>query len=731
MKKCGLVVFIPVCCFALTAAAGDYDDLKAALEKQSVDAGPFCGYLPQEAGPIIREIFTGSQAGDVSLPAIAAFMEGLPQVEDTATNRQTTNIDVGVYLKIGATLCFMEEGWNNKAEPAVIDPIYERLLYYMLLWRIALPEHMVVQYVLQTWQPELLKDPKAVEEGIGRAAALSEKAARTYAAAALRMLKSAREDHLFLRRVRHYLDMRRDYGAASIAGEMAAEKTKDGSDCLLAARLAYRGLNIARGDKLAARCSKRVEKKHRETSLDALKKVKNAARKARKLEGKKDSKSRQEYVNALLDMGRSDEGFELLVTMWDEGMRDAPVAVPLSMQLVSRAAFVQAVDAVAAVPEEQWDINAAHALAGAAGMMLMHEILQSAAAGADGIVKVLEQRKPWFSAVVAKVATYDKPCASYLDMVFSAALKSVSADQARWKVIGDYLRDRLAEHEEEHKLDVTWGRLAVLSTLFANRGVDAEAVLQKARKALGEDDDLYPVSIGLSIVVELLNKNRVSDSAARAAKGFKDSFAPLSTLGASLFLSGNKSNDVARTGDGVKLLRQAVEKLPPGKNRIAAMNNLAVALAYLGEPQNAVEIINAAYAQALSQDDKTLLQLNGLSVLSAEGGLSPQNSEFLMSITSAEGPSDLARLIAARLLLRHNKSISGLKTAALEQAQKESLEELDRRGLYDLDLRAAVQGGLNFSISPVANLGGSVDVDFKVSADVTLYMWFEPGESQP
>ena len=714
--------------FALPVAASDLDTLRTSLDKQSVDAGPFCGYLPMEAGPIIREISTGSQTGEASFPSIAAFVEGLPRIEDSTSGGQSTNIDIGVYLKIGCSVCFLEEAWNGKLERAAVDPLFERLLYYLLVWRIALPEHMVVNYVLQTYRPELLADPKVVEDGISRAAAFNEKAARTYAAAALRLLDSHKDDHLYLRRVRHFLDMRRDYMGASVAGEMVAEKTKVGADCLLAARLSYRGLAIKKGDTIAKRCKTRVEKKYRKTTLESLRKIKKAAQTAQKLEKKTDKKSRQKYVNALLDMGRSDEGFELLVKMWDEGMRDAAVAIPLSLQLVAKAAYVQAVDVVAAVPDDQWDVNAAHALGGAAGMLMMHEILQSAGAGADGVRKVLEQRKPWFSAVVNKVSKDDKPCANYMSMVFDAALRSVKAEESRWKVIGDYFREELGKHEEQFKVDAIWGRLTVLGTLFSNKDSEAKMRLEKARKALGEDEELYPVSLSLSIVVDLLNDKVVSEASAKAASRFKNSFGPLSALGAALFLSGNKANDAALTGKGVKLLKTAVEKLPPGKHRIAALNNLAVAMAYLGEAQPALDLIGVAHAQALSQDDKTLLQLNGLSIVVAGSGLNEENSAFLMSVTSAEGPSALAKLIAARLLLRNKKAISGLKTAALEQVQKESLEELEGRGLYDLDMRAAVQGGLNFSIAPVANLGGAVDVDFKVSADVTMYLWYEPSD---
>jgi hypothetical protein len=94
-----------------------------------------------------------------------------------------------------------------------------------------------------------------------------------------------------------------------------------------------------------------------------------------------------------------------------------------------------------------------------------------------------------------------------------------------------------------------------------------------------------------------------------------------------------------------------------------------------------------------------------------------------MSVASGSS-STLARYVASRILLKNKASVPGLKVQAVEAASNDAFGELNARGLFDPELRMAVQADVNLAVAPIRKYGGDVDVEFRVTLDAVLYQWY-------
>ena len=510
------------------------------------------------------------------------------------------------------------------------------------------------------------------------------------------------------------------------AGATAAQVPGNLPPCAAGVTEAFRSSDVKLARKLARQCKKQLAGAELASATAAWKRMDKAAGVAARTRDRSDNTSRIDYANALIDLGEFEEGEQLLEQLLADGVQQSGVAAPLSVRLVARGDYANAVDAVAALPEEQFDRNAALALAGAAGVLLLDEILKRQGEGGAAVSRVLDSRGSWFNMVLAQAGSQAPEVAGYLKIVFDAAGAGAGAEgEDGWLMAGRALRAGLVKHRKKLGTDNTWGKLAVLSILFDNRSEDACQVLTDGVKALDSDDPLYPVALSLGVAVEVFKNGKVAGKTRKQVVKSRDP-APLSVLAAARYLEGVQRDDSAAMGEGSRALREAVDKLTPSRFKVAAINNLSIALARAGKGEEALKLLEEAHDLADDPDDRFLLQVNALAITAqANGVLSKGNADFLMSIASANEPSHLVRLVATRLLLKFKSSVAGLKAGSLQELEKECLAGLTERGLCDLKLQAAVQGGLDFALGPENVGGGKVDVDFIVDADVILFLWYE------
>jgi len=489
---------------------------------------------------------------------------------------------------------------------------------------------------------------------------------------------------------------------------------------------AYRNQDVKLARKLVSQCKKQLSGSELKAAKAAWKRLDKAAGIASRNASGSDTASRIDYANALIDLGDFERGDQLLEQLLAAGVQNSRVAAPLSVRLVAKGDYANAVDAVAALPEGSFDRNAARALAGAAGVLLLDEVQKSQQGGSDAVKKVLDSRRNWFNMVIGQAGAKAPKVAGFLKIVFDAAEAAAGSEgQSGWRKAGQALRQGLMRHKKKLKTDNTWGKLAVLSILFDNRAEDASGMLAEGIKALDKDDPLYPVALSLGVAVEVFKNGSVSRKTQKKIRRFGGP-APASVLAAARYLEGAAKGDAPAMEEGSGALKEAVDKLQPSRFKVAAMNNLAIALARTDRGEEGIKLLEEAHDLSDDPDDRFLIQVNALAITAhANGVLSKGNADFLMSIASSPEPSHLVRLVATRLLLKFKASVAGLKAGSLQEVEKECLAGLTDRGLCDLGLRAAVQGGLDFALGPENVGAGKVDVDFIVDADVILFLWFE------
>jgi hypothetical protein len=712
--------------------AADVEGLKSALEKLKAGDQRICALLPDEAIEPARQILSGSDKGEVTLDTVAALLAGLPNLVDPSAGVSTVNIDVSTFFKVVSAVCFLEEAWEAGQAAEAVDPLFEQILFQMIFWKASLANDMLLTAALSAHRPDLVGDAATMGKGSALLDRMVEVAHARYAAAVLRRAGALATDTMLLRRVLRYLDISVRPEEARLAAALVFAASGDGNDCLAAANKALRALDVKGARTVLQQCARILDKDRYEQASANFKKMEGAARQARDTARRTDVEGRILHGNALLDVGRQVEGERVLNALRDAGEQDSRIATPLALGHLRRGDYSASVDTLAALADDKWDRNAANALATAATMVLVREVLIAANSdGSKGIVALLDAKAFWLAAVIAQVERFDPAVADYMAILRDGVKALLSEEGAsRWSKAGVATRERLEQHRKKLGTDANWGRIGILAALFANRDKESAALLSGAVAALDEDDDLVASGLSLNVLVELFSSGTVSDGTAKRVKAFTRNTDPQALLAAAQYAAARAKKDGKGMASAAALLGSTVEGMRPSSHRVAAMNNLAVALADGGDLEAATKVLDAAASVALDDNDRLLSQINGLAVLHKAGSLPPGAIDFLMSVASADQPSDVVRMVASRLLLKNRKLVPGLKIGAVEQVLTESEQHLSERGFYAPEMNAAVMANVNFSPMASEEIGGKVSATFGVTADVTLFLWYSPEEAR-
>jgi len=710
-------------------AAPGVSDVTDLLSKVPAQEGGFCSLMPEGWEATAGRIWTGSETGELPLAAVAGLLNGLPQVEDPNWGTSTVSIDVTTFLRIVSAACLVEPHWLAGEQKEVLDPLFERVTFHALFWKRNLSNDLLVQSIFASERPDLAKDAPAIAEAAEAVKRIEEAAQGAYAKAALRLAAGKLPgDTMLLRRIAKFFDLRSDVKATRLMSRVVFEATGDGTDCAVAVNRALRALDVKSASALKPKCIKLLASdvaadwdKNFETML-------KAARLATELSDRSDADGRIRYAHALLDLGRTEEGEAMLSKLSESGEQDSRICTPLALAAMRRGEYATGVDTLSALADEHWDRSTANALAAASCLVVLKEILVAAGFnGAAGAKDVIDTRGEWLRLVMARVERYDPALADYMEIIVDAVRVMVTESaETRWRRTGELSRDRLLAHKSKHGTDPNWGRLAVISALFANQDRKTVSFLADGLAALEKDDDLVPSALAVSVMVDLFSSGDVSKATASKVLGFKRSQEPLGLLAAAQYVASRKRKDKVGMDAAANSLAKAAEQIKAGSNKVAAMNNLAVLLAENGRAEEAVEVLGAAANVALNDDDRLLVQVNRLAIAREAGELPPGGVDFLMSVASSDQPSDVVKMVSARLLLRSRKQVPGLKLGAIAQVLSESEARLRERGFYAPEMRAAVMAQVNFTPQAEEKFGGKVVATFGVTADVTLFLWFEP-----